>query len=62
MVKEHYLIKKAVLLPEDLHIRSQKNFETSRLSYITKTHAAPGDDDDFQGLKEVWFSWESQFS
>lgn len=62
MIKEHYLIKKAVLLPDDLCIRSKKDIDYSRLSYITKTMAAPGDDDDYQGLKEVWYSWESQFS
>lgn len=62
MVKEHFLIKNAVDIPKEYQLKLNETSDNSRLIYLTKTKAAPGDDDDYQGVKEVWYSWESLFS
>lgn len=60
-MKEHFLIKNAVDIPKEYQSKIKGTSDYSRLIYLTKTMAAPGDDDDYQGVKEVWYPWESLF-
>ena len=60
-MNEHYLIKKAVDIPKKAQILADQEFSSSKLLYVTKTYAAPGDDDDIDGVKIVWSPWESLF-
>ena len=60
-MREHYLIQKAVDIPKKAQISPGEEISSSRLLYLTKTYAAPGDDDDTEGVKEVWSPWESLF-
>jgi len=58
-MNEHYLIKKAVNIPKKAQIAPNQKISSSKLQYVTKTYAAPGDDDDMDGIKIVWSPWES---
>jgi len=60
-MKKHYLIQKAVCIPEYAQIFSSKRYSSNFVLYLTKTFAAPGDDDDSEDLKESWSAWESLF-
>jgi len=56
---EHFLLQNTFKLPNEAILRSTQLPEGSM--YLTKTCAAPGDDDDYSGIKLVWGPWESLF-
>lgn len=53
-------MEKAVCIPEYAQIFDKK-LSSKNISYLTKTFAAPGDDDDPEDLQEAWSPWESLF-
>ena len=60
-MRDHFLLKNAVPIPDQFNLHVSNKDNTSKLYYVTKTIAAPGDDDDTEGFKEVWSPWDSFF-
>ena len=56
---EHFLLKNTIPLPEEALLRSTKLSADSL--YLTKSAAAPGDDDNYHSAMDVTNAWNSSF-
>ena len=56
---EHFLLKNTTNLPKEAILQSSK--KPNNLTYLTKTAAAPGDDDDYSSSMNVTSGWNSSF-
>lgn len=56
---EHYLLKNTVPLPKEALLRSPQLSADSH--YLTKSAAAPGDDDDYHSATNVISGWNNSF-
>lgn len=59
---EHFLLKNTVRLPDEAIIRSNQAVMPRESPYITKTFAAPGDDDDYESAIQVINGWNNSFA
>lgn len=56
---EHFLLKNTINLPNEAILRSSQ--VTKNLTYLTKSAAAPGDDDDYPSSLNIASGWNSSF-
>ena len=55
-MNDHYLLKNAVDIPTEFNSRSNTP-DSNLILFLTKTLAAPGDDDDDEDWERAWSSW-----
>lgn len=56
-MSEHFLLKNLKTLPKEAILRSNK--VPKNLAYLTKSAAAPGDDDDYDSAMRVLNGWST---
>ena len=58
-MSEHFLLKNTIPLPDEALLRSPQLSANS--PYLTKTAAAPGDDDDYHSAMNTISGWTNSF-
>jgi hypothetical protein len=56
-MSEHFLLKNLETLPKEAILRSNK--VSKNLAYLTKSAAAPGDDDDYDSAMHLINGWST---